>query len=262
MAIESMENAFCLKGKTAVVTGGAKGIGLGISTALAQSGANVAIFARDEKSCEDVVKEFREKYDGTFAYYRTDITDHQNCVDSVAAVIRDFGSVDILVNNAGIGTVGSLLDMEEDLASWFECFDTDLHGAVCLCYLFARHFRDTGKGGRIINITSNAGEIVNSPFITAYASAKAALNHFTRVIAAELAPYNIRVNAIAPGFTHSNFTKNIPPEAMEALCKDVPIGRFINPIEIGALAVYLASDASDAMTGAVLTIDGGYALQH
>jgi len=262
MAIESMEKAFCLKGKTAVVTGGNKGIGLGIATALAQSGASVAIFARDEKSCESVVTELREKYEGTFAYYKTDITNHQNCVESVSAVIRDFGSINILVNNAGIGTAGSLLDMEEDLSSWFECFDVDLHGAVRLCYLVARHFRNAGKGGRIINITSNAGEMINLPFLTAYASAKAALNHFTRVIAAELAPYNIRVNAIAPGFTHSNFTKNIPPEAMEALCRDVPIGRFINPIEIGALAVYLASDASDAMTGAVLTIDGGYSLQH
>ena len=229
MAIESMENAFCLKGKTAVVTGGAKGIGLGISTALAQSGANVAIFARDEKSCEDVVKEFREKYDGTFAYYKTDITNHQNCVDSVAAVIRDFGSVDILVNNAGIGTVGSLLDMEEDLASWFECFDTDLHGAVRLCYLFARHFRDTGKGGRIINITSNAGEIVNSPFITAYASAKAALNLFTRVIAAELAPYNIRVNAIAPALPTPTSRKTSRPRRWRRSARTCPSAGLSTP---------------------------------
>jgi NAD(P)-dependent dehydrogenase (short-subunit alcohol dehydrogenase family) len=148
------------------------------------------------------------------------------------------------------------------MTSWFECFDIDLHGAVRLCYLLGKHMRDAGKGGRIINITSNAGEIINAPFLTAYATAKAGLNHFTRCLAAELAPLGIRVNAIAPGFTKSNFTKGIPEEFVKAISGTVPIGRFAEAVEIGALAAYLASDASDAMTGAVLTIDGGYSLQH
>jgi len=262
MAIESMANAFSLKGKTAIVTGGSRGIGLGIATAMAQCGADVAIFARNEEAGQKVVREFQEKYDGKFAFYKTDITDTQSAVASVNACIRDFGSVDILVNNAGVGPMGGLLDQKEDLSGWLECFDVDLHGAVRMCYLVARHMRDTGKGGRIINITSNAGEIVNLPFITAYATAKAALNHFTRVVAAELAPLKIRVNAIAPGFTLTDFTNRIPPDALEPLFKSIPLGRFIDPIEIGALAVYLASDASEAVTGAVFTIDGGYSLLH
>jgi NAD(P)-dependent dehydrogenase (short-subunit alcohol dehydrogenase family) len=131
-----------------------------------------------------------------------------------------------------------------------------------MCYFVAKHMRDSGKGGHIVNITSNAGEMINAPFLTAYASAKAALNHFTRCIAAELAPHNIRVNAIAPGFTKSNFTKGIPEEAMKFLSQQVPIGRFAEAIEIGALAAYLASDASDLVTGAVFTADGGFSLQH
>lgn len=262
MAIESMANAFSLKGRTAIVTGGSRGIGLGIATAMAQSGANVAIFARNEEAGQKVVRDFQEKYDGKFAFYKTDIANHQSAVESVGACIRDFGSVDILVNNAGIGPMGGLLDLKEDLSDWLECFDVDLHGAVRMSYLLARHMKDTGRGGRIINITSNAGEIVNLPFITAYATAKAALNHFTRVVAAELAPYKIRVNAIAPGFTQTDFTTRIPPEALDPLLKSIPLGRFIDPIEIGALAVYLASDASEAVTGAVFTIDGGYSLLH
>jgi NAD(P)-dependent dehydrogenase (short-subunit alcohol dehydrogenase family) len=123
--------------------------------------------------------------------------------------------------------------------------------------------RDTGKGGRIINITSNAGKMCNQePRMIAYASAKAALNHFTEVLSTEVCKYGIRVNAIAPGFTFSNFTKSMTDEAYKAMCSTIPIGRFAEAIEMGALASYLASDASDAMTGHILTIDGGYSLIH
>lgn len=261
MHITSMENAFSLKGKNAIVTGGQKGIGLGIAKALAHQGANVAIFARDGVSGAEVLKDFNETYDGKFAFYKTDISSMQNCKESVESMVADFGHIDILVNNAGIGIVGNLLDMDEDLSSWFECFNIDLHGAVRLSYLVCKIMRDAGKGGRIINITSNAGEMVNhGPSMTAYGSAKAALNHFTKIIAAELAPCGIRVNAIAPGFTFSNFTNGISDDVKKALCETIPIGRFAEAIEMGALAAYLASDASDAMTGAILTIDGGYSL--
>ncbi|SHH47635.1 Enoyl-(Acyl carrier protein) reductase [Sporobacter termitidis DSM 10068] len=260
--IKSMENAFSLKGKNAIVTGGAKGIGLGIATALAQQGANVAIFARDEKTANDVIKDFSAKYEGRFSFYKADISDMKSCRDAVSRYIADNKTIDVLVNNAGIGTAGKFLDMDEELTPWFECFNVDLHGAARMIYNVARHMRDSGKGGHIINITSNAGEIINKPFLTAYASSKAAFNHFTKCLAAEFAPYGIRVNAIAPGFTFSSFSKNVDPEAYKALCADIPIGRFADPIELGALAVYLASDASDIVTGAVFTADGGYALQH
>jgi NAD(P)-dependent dehydrogenase (short-subunit alcohol dehydrogenase family) len=262
MFIKSMENAFSLKGKNAIVTGGNKGIGLGITQALAHQGANVAIFARDEASAVDVISDLNKKYDGKFAFYKTDISDMDNCRESVNRCIKGFQSIDILVNNAGIATGGNLLDLEEDLSSWFRCFDVDMYGAVRMCYLVCKHMRDMGKGGRVINITSNAGEICNKPSLTSYAAAKAALNHFTRCIAAELAEYGIRVNAIAPGFTFSNFSKNIPEEYYKIMCETIPIGRFAEAIEIGALAAFLASDASDAMTGSILTMDGGYGLQH
>ncbi len=263
MFITSMENAFSLTGKNAIVTGGSKGIGLGIATAFAHQGANVAVMARDEASAKDVIKDLKSKYKGKFEFYKTDIAEFDNCKASVAAAIKDFGSIDVLVNNAGIGTVGDLLDMDEDLTDWFKCQDIDLNGAVRMSYLVCKHMRDTGKGGRVINITSNAGAMCNQePRMIAYAAAKAALNHFTKVLATEVCQYGIRVNAIAPGFTFSNFTKGVPQEAFEAMCKTIPIGRFAEAVEMGALASYLASDASDAMTGAVLTIDGGFSLTH
>ncbi|NLV51116.1 MAG: SDR family oxidoreductase [Clostridiales bacterium] len=262
MHIKSMDNAFSLAGKNAIVTGGNKGIGLGITTALASQGANVAIFARDETSAREVIKDLGAKYNVRLSFYKTDISDMQSCKDSVDRCAADCKSIDILVNNAGAAFGGNLLDLEEDLSSWFKCFEVDLHGAVRMCYHVCKHMRDMGKGGRVINITSNAGEICNKPSLLSYASAKAALNHFTRCFAAEVAEYGIRVNAIAPGFTFSNFSKNIPEEAYKMMCREIPIGRFAEAVEIGALAAFLAGDASDAMTGAVLTMDGGYSLGH
>ncbi|NLT13640.1 MAG: SDR family oxidoreductase [Clostridiales bacterium] len=261
MYLKSMDNAFSLKGKNTVVTGGAKGIGLGIATAFAHQGANVAIFARDEKAAGEVIKDFSGKYEGSFSFYKTDISSMESCRDSVSRYINDNKRIDVLVNNAGIGTAGRFVDMDEELSDWFECFDVDLHGAARMSYQVLKHMRKAGSG-HIINITSNAGEIINKPFLTAYAASKAAFNHFTRCLAAEVAPDGIRVNAIAPGFTFSNFVKDMPEEAYKALCADIPIGRFAQAFEIGALAVYLAGDISDIVTGAVFTADGGFALQH
>lgn len=262
MYIKSMENAYSLLRKNTIVTGGNKGIGLGIATALAHQGANVAIFARDEAAARDVIKDFSSKYDGKFSFYKVDISDMESVKYAVNSYIADNQTIDVLVNNAGIGTAGTFLDMDEEMTSWFECFNVDLHGAARMTYHVCRHMREAGNGGRIINITSNAGEMINKPLLTAYAASKAAFNHFTRCLAAEVASYGIRVNAIAPGFTFSNFSKGIPEEVKNALCEEIPIGRFAEAIEIGALAAYLASDASDAVTGAVFTIDGGYSLQH
>ncbi|NLA87914.1 MAG: SDR family oxidoreductase [Clostridiales bacterium] len=261
MYLKSMENAFSLKGKNCIVTGGAKGIGLGIATAFAHQGANVAIFARDEAAANKVIEDFNSKYEGKFTFYKTDISSMESCRDSVSRYITDNKTVDVLVNNAGIGTAGRFIDMDEDLTDWFQCFDIDLHGAARMCYQVLKHMREAGRG-RIINITSNAGEMINKPFLTAYAASKAAFNHFTRCLAAEVAPYGIRVNAIAPGFTFSNFVKDIPEEAYKAMCEDIPIGRFAQAFEIGALAAYLAGDISDIVTGSVFTADGGYSLQH
>ena len=262
MGIKSMRGAFSLEGKNAIVTGGAKGIGLGITTALAQQGANVAIFARDEVAAAEVIADMKSQCNGKISFYKTDITSNKSCQDSVNQYMTEYGAVDILVNNAGIGKGGGLLSMDEDLSSWFECIDTDLHGGVRMSYLVCKHMRDANRGGRIINITSNAGEIVNTPLLTAYATAKAAFNHFTKCLAIEVAPHKICVNAIAPGFTFSNFSKGIPTEVYESMCAEIPLGRFAEAVEIGALAVYLASDAAAIVTGAIFTADGGYSQNH
>jgi NAD(P)-dependent dehydrogenase (short-subunit alcohol dehydrogenase family) len=260
--IKSMEKAFSLDGRNAIVTGANKGIGKGIAQALAQEGANVAILARDEAAAKSVISEFKQSgYPGKFEFYYTDISSTKNCKESVASVIGDYGSVDILVNNSGIGIHGGLLDMPEDLSVWDNCLNVDLNGAFRMCYFVGRHMRDRGKGGKIVNITSNAGAMVNKPvLLSAYSVAKAGLNMLTKNLAVELGQYGINVNAIAPGYTYSSLTNNLRDEDIKVHTDKMPVGRFGHPIEIGALTVYLVSDASEMMTGMVCTIDGGYSL--
>ena len=261
MHITSIENAFCLDGKNAIVTGGNRGIGLGITKAFAHHGANVAILCRDEPSALEVIEQLSGMYSGKYLFFKCDISDIKSCKTAVSGVLEKLGSIDILVNNAGIGVVGELLDMDEDLTPWFNIFDINLHGAVRMSYLVGKHMRDSGKGGKVINISSNAADIVNKPLpLTAYACAKAGFNRLTKCLAHEWAKYNIRVNTISPGYTFSDLAKNMDEAGYKALCEKIPIGRFAEAIEMGALAVYLASNASDAMTGAILTIDGGYSL--
>ena len=257
--ITSMKDAFSLKGKTAIVTGGARGLGKGISLALAEQGANIAIFCRGMKAAEETVKELTA-IGGTHRAYRTDVTDFANCKESVEQAIKDFGRIDILVNNSGVAWVGDILDMDEDLAGWYQVMNVDLNGAFTMSYLVGKHMREMG-GGRVINISSNSGEMVNKPQKMApYNVAKAGLNRLTKCLAYEWAPYHIQVNAIAPGYTDSDLTNLMTPEEQREVHAKIPAGRFGNPAEIGALAVYLASPASEQMTGAVLTIDGGYSL--
>lgn len=258
MAIKSMENAYSLKGKNAIVTGGSKGIGKGIATAFAQQGANVAILARDEASALETVKEL-STYGGNHIFVKANVGDLESCKNATEEVIRQFGRIDILVNNAGVAAAGEFLDMDDNMSDWFKVQSIDLNGVAQMSYFVGKHMKENGYG-KVINISSNAGEIVNVDPMAPYAAAKAAVNRLTKSLAFEWGKHGINVNAIAPGFTWSNFSSAMPPEAFKILCGKTPTGRFGDAIEIGALAVYLASEASDQVTGTVVTIDGGYGL--
>lgn len=259
--ITSQENAYCLKGKNAIVTGGNRGIGFGIAEAFAQQGANVGIMCRNQESAAKVVADFSEKYEGKFKNYKLDVGDTGNCKEVVDAFVADFGSVDILVNNAGIAVAGPVLDMDEELTDWFRCLNIDLSGAMRMSYFVGKYMRDSGKGGKVINITSNSGAIINKPMTFApYHAAKAALNHLTRDLAVEWGKYGINVNAIAPGYTYTDLAVGMPQPMVDALVEKMPSGRFGEIAEIGALAVYLASEASNIVTGVIVTADGGYSL--
>ena len=151
--------------------------------------------------------------------------------------------------------------MDEELSDWHQVVNTDLTGVVNMTYTVGTRMRDSGNGGNIINITSNAGFTVNRNIsLSSYNTAKAAANHFTRSMAIELGSYNIRVNAIAPGYINDGFSKGIPPEREKAIINGQGVDRLGTVMEIGAMAVFLASPASGFTTGAIMVVDGGYSL--
>ena len=258
--ITSMKNAFDLTGKNVVVTGGNRGLGLGIASAMAQCGANVAILCRDKAKAAEALEELKP-YGGRYVSFDCDVTDLKIVRAAAETVAAQFGDVDILVNNAGVSCFNELLNMDEELTDWYNVVNTDLNGTVHMTYEFGKRMRDAGKGGSIINIASNAAFIVNKTQpMSPYSSAKAAVCHFTHCMACELGKYNIRVNAIAPGFTNSELSKFIPKDQFDYINNQMPLGRFGEPIEVGALAVFLASPAAAQITGTVQVIDGGYIL--
>ena len=261
MAITSMNNAFAIAGKNAVVTGGTKGIGFGIATAFAQQGVNVAILGRDEKRGAEAVKELEAQGGGKMKFYKADMGDTAACRDVVEKIIADYGEINILVNNAGVGTNGDFLEMDDEMTNYFHCINVDLNGVARMTFFVGRHMKELGKGGKIINISSNAGDMASRAVsMGAYCTAKAGVNQFTRAIGLELAKYGINVNAIAPGYTYSNLLAGLSEEAVQGIANTIPTGRLGTAIEIGALATYLASPASDQVTGAIVTIDGGHSL--
>ena len=259
--ITSMAGAFSLAGKVAVITGGNRGLGFGIASAMAQSGAHIAILCRNREKAAEALAQL-QPYGGKYLSFDCDVTDRPSVRAAVAAVWAEFGGIDILVNNAGVSCTKSLLEMDEELTDWYTVINTDLNGCVHMTYEVAKRMRDAGKGGSIVNITSNAGFMVNhGQPMSPYSSAKAAMNHFTRCMACELAPYDIRVNGIAPGFTNSELSVHIPPDNLVRINQQAVAGRFGEPIEVGALAVFLASPAAAQITGTVQVIDGGYLLR-
>ena len=259
--LKSMKNAFSAEGKTVVVTGGNKGIGFGIAAAFAEQGANVAIIARDEPGGLSAVSELAGKYDGIFRFYKADITAMPECKDSINKIIDGYGRIDVLVNNAGTTPNGDLLDMDGEISEYFKCIDLDLNGVVRMTYLAGRHMRDSGKGGKIINISSNLGTMANRLInLAPYCTAKAGVNQFTRAMALELAKYNIQINAIAPGYTWSEAMTKLDETTLGGMAGVTPDGRLGTPLEVGALAVFLASDAANHITGDIITIDGGHSL--
>lgn len=259
--IKNMTGAFSVKGLNAIVTGGNRGIGRGISTAYAQSGANVAILCRNRESGLEAAEELKG-YGTECFFVPCDISDRDSVKMAVASVFKVFDHVDVLVNNAGVSTVTEFLK-DKDLKEWHRVINTDLHGVAYMIYEVTPRMIEAGKGGSIINISSIGGQSlinVKSHPKPPYHAAKAALEMFSKNMAIEFGDYGIRVNAIAPGPTHSDLEKDLPPSAFEQIKKVMPMQRFAEPIEIGALCVFLSSPAGCQITGTVIIHDGGISL--
>jgi NAD(P)-dependent dehydrogenase (short-subunit alcohol dehydrogenase family) len=242
-----------LTGKAALVTGAGMGIGKGIALALARDGARVAVhYAGSNDGAEDTVAQI-EEMEATAVLIQGDLRSAAECTRVVEAAINAFGTLDILVNNAGVTRARSILETDE--AIYDEVFDLNMKGQFFCTRRAVEEMVRNGRGS-VINITSVHGH-AGFPNHAAYAATKGAIIAFTRSLAIELAPQQIRVNAVGPGIVEVPRYFDDPGYTTELGNSLVPWGRVGTPGDIGDAVAFLASDAADFITGQVLYVDGG-----
>ena len=249
-----MLKEFSLVGSTALVTGGGRGIGRAIALTLAEAGADVAVAARTLSQVEQVAGEVMALNRRSLAL-QADVTDPVRVDEMVSYTTDQLGKIDILVNNAGIWGTSSLGSFNSDV--WGRIMETNLSGPFYCCRAVAEQMLGH-RSGRIINVSSNYATMAAVDGV-AYNSSKAALNMLTKVLALEWAPYNVGVNAIGPGWFETEMSKASleTPEQRARVENIIPMGRLTSLRDLGLLAVYLASPASNWMTGQVIYLDGG-----
>jgi len=244
-----------LSDKTLLVTGGSSGIGRAIAARAVEAGAKVALMARRPEPLREAAEEL-----GAVAV-AGDVRNPDDAARAVAETVDRFGSLTTLVNAAGVIGGRGTADTSPD--EWRRIMEINVDGTVNLCRAALPHLRRAGRGGSVVNLSSVTG---SRPYagVTAYCMAKAAVDMYTKCLALELAPDGVRVNAIAPGVVVTNLhtvTRAVPdyPAFLERSKETHPLGRVGQPDDIAWCALYLASDHSDWMTGAILPLDGGRA---
>ena len=251
----SVLDLFDLRGKRALVTGASSGIGKKVAEAYLQAGADVAIAARHSEALDEVAREL-ETSGGRVVPISCDVTHPEQVTRMVDQVTDQLGGIDIAVCNAGIINVVGVLDMS--IEDFKRIQDTNVTGVFLTAQAAARAMVAQGDGGVIITTASMSGHIINIPQqVSHYCASKAAVIHLTKAMAVELAPHNIRVNSVSPGYIRTELVE--PLTEYHALWEPkIPLGRMGRPEELTGLYVYLASEASSYMTGSDVVIDGGY----
>lgn len=240
-----------LKGKTAVVTGGTRGIGFAIVKKYLENGANVAIAGSRQESVEKAIEKLPEYKDRVMGIW-PNLCSPESVADAFASVKERFGSIDILANNAGISSRTSLYDYTVEEFS--RIVDINLKAVFICSQAAARIMRDQG-GGVIINTSSMVGEY-GQPSGCGYPATKFAVNGLTKSLARELAKDQIRVNAVAPGVTRTDMVSALPQELVDRISAGIPLGRVGEPLDIANAYLFLASDLASYVTGITLRVDG------
>jgi 3-oxoacyl-[acyl-carrier protein] reductase len=248
---------FCsMRGRVAIVTGGARGIGRAIAEKLASLGANVLIADMLLELAEKSASEIAQITQNRVSAVTVNVTNGKSATEMVDHALREYGKVDILVNNAGITRDTLILRMEE--ADWDAVLNVNLKGAFNCSKAVIRPMMKQ-RYGRIVNISSVSGQ-AGQAGQTNYSASKAGLIGFTKALAREVASRQITVNAVAPGYIPTSLTNDLPDELKQSILGATPLGRMGKPEEIAAAVAFLASQEAAYITGQVLAVDGGMAM--
>lgn len=251
--------SFRLDGMTAVVTGASRGIGEAIALAMAHAGAKVVLASRDLARLEGVAAKIRG-IGADALVVQADLCKAEDITRIVAETVERFGSIDILVNNAGVCYLESALDVTPE--TWDKTFDVNVRGLFFLTQAVARQMVAQGRGGKIVNIASQLS-VIGLERHASYCASKAAVNLLTKVLALEWGKHRININSIGPTFIRTEMAApNLDdPKRKADILSKMPIGRVGDPVDVAGAAVFLASPASDMITGELLLVDGGWTSQ-
>lgn len=242
-----------LEGRTALVTGGSRGIGRAIVTALSAAGAFVAVNYHTNQAAAEETQEYIAAQGGACMLARFDVANSASVEEGVGTILAARRKIDILVNNAGVTRDGLIGRMKDD--HWQDVLDTNLRGAFNLCRAVTKSMI-RHRWGRIVNVASTAGEAGNAGQVN-YAAAKSGLIGFTRALARELAPRNILVNAVSPGVIIGGLSEKLSDDQREAIQAHIPLRRPGVPVEVAHTVLFLCSSMGDYITGQVIRVNGG-----
>lgn len=257
----NIRELFSLHGKTAIVTGGGRGLGEQMATGLVEAGANVVLCSRKLEACQEVAAKLASTGAKTLAL-ACDIANPDDVARVVDETVATFGSIDILFNNSGATWGAPAVDMPID--AWRKVIDVNVTGTFLMSQTVGKVMVRQGHG-KIVNIASTAGFGGVDPRLMdaiGYNTSKGAILTFTKDLAVKWGPHGITVNAIAPGFFPTKMSKGIIDHGRDPLLQSTPLRRFGGDDDLKGVAVFLASGASDYMTGAVITVDGGVSAHH
>ena len=249
-------NLFSLKGKSAIITGGSKGLGLAMAAGLASAGANVMLVSRNASDGDEAAAQIAKEYGVKAMTFSADVVNQAQMEEMAKTAFEAFGSIDILINSAGINIRGAIDEVKPE--DFTKVMEVNVTGTWLACRAVTPYMKSAGKGS-IINLASTLG-LVGLSNRTPYASSKGAVVQMTRALGLEFAPFNITVNAICPGpfLTEMNLPIADTEEGKKFVVGATALGRWGELKEIQGAAIFLASDAGKYMVGSMVTVDGGW----
>lgn len=252
-----LDEMFSLTGKTALVTGGARGIGKTVAEALGRAGSDLVLLDLEQATLDKTADELRASTGRRVLTRVVDVTDYDAVRDALDAAWADCGPVQLLFNNAGIVMQKPVLETSAE--EWRHVIDVNLNGVFIVAKLFGKKLIDNGVGGSIVNTASMSGTVVNYPQLQAsYNTSKAGVVHLTKSLAYEWAEQGIRVNCISPGYIFTDLTSFVREDWREQWAQLTPMKRLGRPAELASTVIYFLADSASFTTGAELIVDGGF----